>query len=287
MLVNRIWKYTKIFVPIGLYPLLGPFYRLRRQKRLRRLEIKDQHFLVTHPGVKMPSAELRYNVVGAYDIPKFLDMGEQTIRDIEHALENAGGSLNRTKEFLDFGCGCGRLIIALLRFRSDHGLNLNITGCDVDQRAVEWCQRNLQSSRCVVNQEMPPLMFSDHTFDVIWCGSVFTHLDEAHQNLWLSELKRVLKPTGILIASVHGRHSWESRLPFWTRAKLEKKGILFAKTGANKGIHPDWYQVTWHTEAYVKQHWSTLFEVCAYLPRAFNNHQDIVVARNKCELNKL
>ncbi len=94
----------------------------------------------------------------------------------------------------------------------------------------------------------------------------------------MRELHRILKPGAILLASVHGPRCWESRLPRWTLARLKKEGMVFADTGADAGIHPDWYQVAWHTEQYVRSHWAEVFDIRGYLSAGFGNYQDIVVA---------
>src|SRR5262249_38393261 len=107
---------------------------------------------------------------------------------------------------------------------------------------------------------------------------VFTHLDEARQDAWLAELRRVLAPGGYLLASVHGPHCW-SGLPGPTVRRIREHGFLFARTGGDEGIHPDWYQTAWHTQEYVEQHWSRFFEVAAYIPQGFNSYQDVVVGR--------
>jgi SAM-dependent methyltransferase len=126
---------------------------------------------------------------------------------------------------------------------------------------------------------MPPSPFERESFDLVWCGSVFTHLDEERQDLWLAEMKRILKPRGLLLASVHGPHCWGPRLPSWTIRRLKRNGMIFTRTGADAGIHPSWYQVAWHTEDYVREHWAAVFEIRGYLPRGFNDYQDLVVVQ--------
>jgi len=277
VIIESVWKIVRPFVPVQVYPLLSPVYRWRRKSHLKRLEESDRSYLASHPDVLCPPAELRYNAVGPYPIEPFLHSGEMVIADIEGALRSVGRSLEQIRTFLDFGCGCGRLIIALRKRRPD----LDITGCDVDERGILWCRRHLQDSRCVVNGDMPPAPFENGSFDLIWCGSVFTHLDEARQDRWLAEMKRMLKPRGILLASVHGPYSWEPRLPPWTIANLKKKGMIFARIGADDGIHPTWYQAAWHTEKYIRQHWAEVFEILAYRERGLSDYQDIVVAQNR------
>ena len=277
MFLEKCWTATRSFVPIQLYPLLAPLHRRRRRRHLRRLHEDDRRCLAGNPDLRVPPPELRYNVAGPCTIPQFLAGGEQTVRDIDDALSSVSLSLTQFRRFLDFGCGCGRLLLALRHARDD----VHITGCDVDERAIGWCQANLPQTTCVLTDPLPPLPFADAAFDVIWCGSVFTHLDEDRQDRWLAELQRILTPSGVLLASVHGPHSWEPRLPPWTIARLRDEGIVFAHTGADAGIHPSWYQVTWHTERYIRRHWGAMFDISGYVQRGFKHHQDVVVARKR------
>ena len=277
MIIENVWKIARSFVPVQLYPLLSPIYRWRRRTQLRRLEESDRAYLALHPQVFSPNAELRYNVVGPCTIEQFLSSGDAMVDDIEGALRSVGRSLDQVHAFLDFGCGCGRLLIALRARRP----GLLTTGCDVDERGVSWCHEHLPGIRCLVNGDMPPAPFENGSFDVIWCGSVFTHLDETRQDRWLAEMRRMLKPGGILLASVHGPYLWKPRLPPWTIANLKRKGIIFARLGADTGTHPSWYQVAWHTEEYIHEHWAQILEIRGYRERGLNDYQDVVVAQKR------
>ncbi|MDX2143921.1 MAG: methyltransferase domain-containing protein [Rhodospirillaceae bacterium] len=275
MNLTRFWSRIRTLVPLGAYPLLAPLYRLRRRRHLARLERHDRAFGAAHPGVSFPPADMRYKVAGPCTVDLFWHSGELILADIARAMATVGATLAGPQSFLDFGCGCGRLAHAVAASMPD----LRYAGCDIDRRAIGWCRDNLPGQSFVANGEHPPCPFPDGTFDVVWCGSVFTHIDEARQDEWLSELKRILKPGGLLLASVHGRDSWAGRLPAWVIRDLERTGFLFADTGADAGIHPDWYRVAWHSEAYIRRHWARFFDVAQYLAKGLNNHQDIVVCQ--------
>ena len=257
-----------------LYPALAPLHRWRRRIHLERLRQDDDRLRQASPELVAPPADLRYNVVGPCTIPEFFAGGAQAVQDIERALESIGRSLGTVKAFLDFGCGCGRVLLALERRAAACAL----TGCDVDAGSVEWCQQHLLRSRCLVTDGLPPLPFESGSFDLIWCGSVFTHLDEDRQDRWLKELHRLLTPDGILLASVHGEACWRPRLSAGTIATLKRKGIVFARFNTDLGVRPSWYQVAWHTEEYVRAHWGTIFRIAGYIPTGLQGYQDIVVA---------
>ena len=259
---------------VRLYPLLAPLYWAKRRMTLRRMNDEDRRYLERRPGRQAPPAELRYDVVGPCTIEEFEEDGILRVGDMERALASVGVSLDRVERLLDFGCGCGRVTKIL----PDRGLGARVSACDVNEPAVRWCREHLSVRECIVNAPLPPLPFDDDAFDVVWCGSVFTHLDRGHQDRWLEELRRVLRPGGILLASVHGPHAWSDRLPPRTIARLEREGMLFVRTNANVGVHPAWYQVAWHTEAYVREHWSTFFAIRDYQPRGHAGFQDLVVA---------
>jgi SAM-dependent methyltransferase len=53
---------------------------------------------------------------------------------------------------------------------------------------------------------IPHLAFEDRYFDLIFCGSVFTHIEDIQQS-WLLELGRVLRPSGRLFITVHDEYA--------------------------------------------------------------------------------
>jgi SAM-dependent methyltransferase len=125
-------------------------------------------------------------------------------------------------------------------------------------------------------------MYASHTFDFIYAGSVFTHLNEQFQLAWLRELKRISKPGALLIISIHGPYVHES-LPRSDQDHLSENGFLF-KTGSTGTFKldglPDYYQSAYHTKSYIQREWADLFEVIAYAERGINRHQDAVILRN-------
>ena len=138
-----------------------------------------------------------------------------------------------------------------------------------------------------VNAPEPPLPYGDGQFDLVFNHSVLTHLDERLQDLWLAELRRITKPGGVLMLTVHGekafedaergaRESGDDTAPW--RTELESRGILFvAQDGYVGSTFPDFYHTTFHAPWYVFEHWSRFLTVRAYIPRGDLEHQDIVV----------
>jgi len=264
-------------MPVSLYPyLLGPRHRWYRRKTIKQLEAGDRAYRSEHPDVVVPGAELRFNVVGACDIAGFLEAGRAIGDVVEKASREAGVRLADDFCGLDFGCGCGRFLIEARR----RWPQSRWTGSDVDARAIEWCAENLKGVTAVVNESDPPLPFANGAFDLIWCGSVFTHLDEQKQDAWLLELRRVLSTEGCIIASLMGEASFAGlKMPAWVAERIRTEGFLFLRTGFDEGIHPDWYQSAYHTREYVERHWGEHFKIAAYLPLGLAGYQDLVVLR--------
>jgi predicted SAM-dependent methyltransferase len=68
---------------------------------------------------------------------------------------------------------------------------------------VEWCQANLPGE-FRVNRMEPPSPYPDESFDLVYAISVLTHLTEELGRAWVEDWKRILRPTGKLLVSVHG-----------------------------------------------------------------------------------
>jgi cyclopropane fatty-acyl-phospholipid synthase-like methyltransferase len=141
----------------------------------------------------IPPASLRYRVQGNGLLKDFLDMAKHNFEEIKIALERINCNLDSFENILDFACGSGRTAIWFHLKNETNKNELNLYGTDIDGDAIKWCQENLASGKFSINKELPPLEYQDNFFDLIYAISVFTHMKEYHQLLWLQELRRILK----------------------------------------------------------------------------------------------
>ena len=220
----------------------------------------------------LPPAPLRYRVHGSPKIEGFLTVGKTCRDDIESTLEQIGKPLTDFSQVLDFGCGCGRTMMWV----KEHAQNVRFFGTDTDAEAVAWCQACLPFAEFRVNDPLSKLAYPDDQFDLIYGVSVFTQLDEAYQFYWLEELRRVVKPGGVVLLTVLGEHCWQTLNPE-DQEHLRETGFLFRVTNRMKGIFPEWYQTAYHSQDYVVREFSVYFKVLAYIPRGLSDFQDMVV----------
>lgn len=224
-----------------------------------------------------PPARLRHRVHGRLDRQSFVRSGSLIAQDIQRLCELSGNSFDSFEHVLDFGCGSGRVITNLMTAAPE----TTFFGTDIDPELVNWCEHNLSGVKWNINQHMPPLNYSDNSFDLIYAISVFTHLNEHMQIAWLEELRRVAKPGATLLLSVHGDFlAKQSRS--YDSEKLATYGFEFVD-GAHGSLKldklPDFYQTSFHTQDYIQRIWSRYFEILHYVPQGIIKWQDVVVLR--------
>ncbi len=231
-----------------------------------------------------PGEELVNRVTGGTDRLNFFTSGRQSVRDLEAVLALIHRRLSDYETILDFGSGCGRIMLWLEHLSSTSSLH----GIDIDERAIQWSRDNMPWATFKANQPLPPIDYPDATFDLVFNHSVFTHIDENYQDQWLAELRRVVKPGGHLILSVHGEPAFlvfEENVkksgvgdPSLIRRELSTKGISFIHDDAfTGGPFPDFYHSTFHAPWYVFEHWGRFFNVAAFIPRGSMGFQDFVL----------
>jgi SAM-dependent methyltransferase len=107
-------------------------------------------------------------------------------------LEERFPPSDRPIDALDFGCGTGAFLEDLERFGT-------VSAVDADPSAVSFCH---ERGRPEVQLALPgePLPFADESFDVVTTLDVIEHIDD--DVAALTELRRVLRPGGILLVAV-------------------------------------------------------------------------------------
>lgn len=253
---------------------------LRRERDSLRIYAAQLEATLRNADIPPPPPEhLQRRVVSAY-VERFVVSANQTIAEFASALEGVGASLAGSRRILDFGVGCGRV---QRRFSELHP-QASFVGVDIDPEAIAWLQENYapRYGQFIVAPHRPPVSVPSDEFDLIYSISVFTHLDEEMQFLWLAELRRVAKPGAYLLLTTHGEHHI-SRVPIETQRLIRQKGIFYDwTTELTEGL-PDFYKATYHTRDYIEREWSRYFDILDYIPRGSEGHQDLIVCRKREE----
>lgn len=184
--------------------LAGPIFGARERWRAFRARNSQT---VGDDGQPLPPPLLMVRVVGHADTERFQRYGRACAEAISEAVASQGGEISRLASILDFGCGCGRVA----RYWNEL-TETNVSGCDPQPTAVEWCRQSLPFMDTRVNRLAPPLPFENRRFDLIYALSVFTHLSESLQLEWMSEFHRVTEPDAMLLFSVKGDNHAEREL---------------------------------------------------------------------------
>ena len=137
----------------------------------------------------------------------------------------------------------------------------------------------------------PPLPFPDAYFDLVVAYSVFTHLEREVQKAWLAEMRRVLAPSGLLLATVHGEFAalfaFPDRLPRTFSGRLAERlglqtiipGEIWIARAITPRGSPDDYTGVSTNESYPVREGRTFLEVLGTASRA-SGIPDLVVLRN-------
>jgi ubiquinone/menaquinone biosynthesis C-methylase UbiE len=152
-------------------------------------------------GLPIPPASLRMTYGGSKE--GYLEHGQADVAKMRAALEAAGHPLSEGQRVLEWGVAGGRL----LRWLYDYSDRCEIWGADIDAKYIVWCSQNLTPPfHFVTTGTSAHLPFEDRYFDLIFAGSVFTHVDDFAQ-AWFLELRRVIKPGGVLYVTIHDKHT--------------------------------------------------------------------------------
>jgi len=171
---------------------------------------------------------------------KYYNGGHDTARWIINLLSPLIDLNNKT--ILDWGCGPGRIIRHLPPL-TDHSCAYYAT--DYNEQSISWCKKNIKNVNFNFNKLTAELPYPNEFFDLIYGISIFTHLSETMHIEWINELKRILKPGGILLLTTQG-DNFKSKLTDQEKKTFEN-GKLVVRGKVKEGhrtysaFHPDAY----------------------------------------------
>jgi SAM-dependent methyltransferase len=216
----------------------------------------------------------------------YFAVGESALACVRACLAAAGKAPEDVTRLLDFGCGHGRVLRRLTAAFPAAA----VTVSDQDAGGVDFCAETF-GARPIYSSPDPGAVSLDGPYDLIWVGSVFTHLDAEAFGGWLDTLAGALAADGLLVITTHGARAAElvregsvddSAFSFDRAALLtawDRDGFAFAAyRSTDRNDVPD---ASPYGNAYVTPEvaraWlarAGLTEV-AYLPAGWDDHQDV------------
>jgi len=216
------------------------------------------------------------------DAKHYLSTGLGALRCIESALQKNGGP-RPVQSILDFPCGYGRV----LRFLRARFPEADITVSELDKGGLKFCSKTF-SARAVPSDTDFSKLSIPGRFDLIWCGSLLTHLDENSAAKLIQFFHEHLAPHGTCLFTTHGKASADyvrqSQRAYGLNPsaretllrQYDERGYGYADYSGKKG-----FGVAVATPERMLSlarsvgHWQSL----SFVERGWDNHQDVYVGQ--------
>jgi len=182
------------------------------------LEVDDGVIQTIHPNDWMlsPGREAEYFWFGGL-----------AAQCVERALNCVALSFEvKVESILDLPSGYGRV----LRFLKCAYPAAALTACDIVEEAVDFCAEEF-GARGLYSAQDPRDIEDTQTYDLIWCGSLLTHLPEALWEPWLAFFEERLAPCGSLVLTTHGEAYARGYFPDHMPAEFAELQNAYRETG--------------------------------------------------------
>jgi SAM-dependent methyltransferase len=173
---------------------IPPQVQLQKKRMLSDLSLSQcERDLLSKASNRIYCGDMMYdgNAVDYYRV------GLSAISCINEAVELAG--LTTVRSILDLPCGSGRV----LRFLVHRFPEAEITACELERGPVEFCEHTFGALPAYSSANLSDVSLGKE-FDLIWCGSLVTHLNDRSIRDLFRVFKRHLSAGGLLIFTTHG-----------------------------------------------------------------------------------
>ena len=128
----------------------------------------------------------------------YFGVGQSALHCIKVSMLAAG--IETFTNILDLPCGHGRV----LRHVQHAFPRAQLTACDINMSATEFCARTFGATP-VQGHESPGKIALQGNYDLIWVGSLVTHLNAKVCMDFLDIFRANLSRNGLLVCTIHGR----------------------------------------------------------------------------------
>jgi SAM-dependent methyltransferase len=236
---------------------------------------------------KTLSKDDRENVFDAdWKLQHYFDTGSDAIRLIVNGLVQ--GLYPTPKTILDFPSGSGRVTRHLKSFFPD----ARVVASDLYEFHYKFCGDFLGVETFQSKENFDEIDFGEK-FDLIYSGSLLTHMPADFFQAAMRLFSRSLTDTGIAVVTLHGRHveySHNNRWAIIEKDRFVKAEAEVATDGFGYVNYTDNLMASWFTNqgrygvTLSRPHWTLKqleldydIRIIGYTERAWDNVQDVIV----------
>src|SRR2546423_2484827 len=132
------------------------------------------------------------------DMNHYFGVGQSALHCIRVAMQAA--QIDTVTNILDLPCGHGRV----LRHLQSAFPGARLTACDLNISGTSFCAATF-GAEPVPGHETPGKIALQGNYDLIWVGSLLTHLNAKASTDFLDIFRANLCRNGLLVCTLHGR----------------------------------------------------------------------------------
>ena len=205
----------------------------------------------------------------------YLAVGLSALRCIASAV-----GTQQPRRILDLPCGFGR-VTRMLRAQYP---TAQITVSDLDRPGVDFAAAHF-GARGIYSVEDLAALDLGETFDLIWVGSLVTHLSESQTRAFLQAMHRAMAPDATLVISSHGATIADGLKQWLYGVEPPSAAAILDDYAADGYGHRGYGQSDGYGISLTDRHWwqraaaAHGFTLVSYEERAWDGHQDILALR--------
>lgn len=234
------------------------------------------------------------------DIASYMHVARDGLDSVLAGLREAGRPVESVASILDFGSGYGRVYRALAAGFP----NAKLTASDLMAPAAQFCAETFGGDWVQSHENLDEVNLP-RKYDVVWLGSVFTHLPSARWHSLLDFLARWTEIGALVVFTSHGEQAIAvlenhvlklnpGALDAFAFTEMKKvvpsRGFYFIPNKAatithqqQRGINVSEgeYGFSFATEAWVRKLIQERmdWECVSYVPRGWGNNHDVITIR--------